>query len=216
MAAPADRDAANALLAANGRCFRCPVVSDWVGSDLGGRMVQMPLHAMIKEIAKSMHLTPNSARLTGNAARALSAPVPMADLMDKEDALVALKQVAEKMVTRAEKRKKEEEEQAAAEQAANMARGQARAAKRVAIGSRLPHRTCSACRRVAALREPVPLKILRNCQWHAFSTSPRRPSVHSSGEFRKCMEDVGARALSKTASQKLFALQRRCGKTLGL
>ena len=57
--------------------------------------------------------------------------------MDKEDALDKLDFVAKQMVTRAEKRKKEEEEQAAAEQAANMARGKARAAKRVAIGSRL-------------------------------------------------------------------------------
>ena len=117
MAAPAERHAANALLAANGLCFRCPVKSAWVGSDLGGRMIQMPLHAMINEIAKSVHLTPASARLTGNAVLALSAPVRMESLMDTEDTLDTLDFVAKKMATRAEKRNKEDEEQAALEEA---------------------------------------------------------------------------------------------------
>ena len=76
----------------------------------------MPLHAMINGVVKSKHLTPMSARLTGNAVLALSAPVPMADLMDTEDALDTLDFVAAKMAARAEKRKKEEEEQAAMEE----------------------------------------------------------------------------------------------------
>ena len=46
--------------------------------------------------------------------------------------------VAKKMKSRAEKRKKEDEEQAALEEAAKLVRGEARAAKRAAIGARLP------------------------------------------------------------------------------
>ena len=137
MASPAHRDAANTLLAANGCCFQDKAMAYWVGSALIGKNIQTSLHTMINEVVTCKHWTPKSARLTGNAVLALSAPVPMADLMDKEDALDKLDFFAKQMVTRAEKRKKEEEEQAAAEQAANMARGKARAAKRVAIGSRL-------------------------------------------------------------------------------
>ena len=111
---------------------------DWDGFALRGRNIQCPLHAMINEVAKSMHLTPGSARLTGHAARALSAPVHMADLMDTEDAVDTLDLVAKEMATRGEKRKKDEEEQAALEEAASLVRGQPRAAKRAAIGAHLP------------------------------------------------------------------------------
>ena len=117
--------AANALPAPNGGCFRCyDRKIDWqIGSDFA--KIQMPLHAMINGVVKSKHLTPMSARLTGNAVLALSAPVPMADLMDTEDALDTLDFVAPKMAARAEKRKKEEEEHAAMEERlAKRARGQ--------------------------------------------------------------------------------------------
>ena len=72
---------------------------------------------MIKEVVASKHLTPASARLTGNAMLALSAPVRMKSLMDTEDALDALDFVAKKTATGAEKRNKEDEEQAALEEA---------------------------------------------------------------------------------------------------
>ena len=85
---------------------------DWkIGSDFA--KIQMPLRAMINGVVKSKHLTPMSARLTGNAVLALSAPVPMADLMDTEDALDTLDFVAAK--ARAEKRKNEEEQAATEE-----------------------------------------------------------------------------------------------------
>ena len=121
------------------RCeLRCPAVDDLAGAALLRRKIDSSFYDMITEVAHLPLLTPTSARLAGNAARALSALVPMADLMDTEEAVDTLDFVAKEMATRAEKRKKEDEEQAALEQAASLVRGQARAAKRAAIGARLP------------------------------------------------------------------------------
>ena len=64
------------------------------------------LHKSIRLIAQyAKELTPGSEKITGNAVRALLAPIPLPSLMDKEDTKDCLKYVADKVVTRAAKRK---------------------------------------------------------------------------------------------------------------
>lgn len=97
-----------------------------------------PLHRLLTIAKHTKELTPGSEKITGNAVRALLAPIPLPSFMNEEDAKFCLEQVATKMVTRADKRKAEAEAAAAAEEARKVAIGAARAAKRAAIATRLP------------------------------------------------------------------------------
>ena len=96
-----------------------------------------PLHRLLSIAKNVKELTPHSEKITGNAVRALLAPMPLPSFMNEEDAKFCLEQIAVKMVTRAAKREAEAEAVAAAEEARKMAIGAARAAKRAAIASRM-------------------------------------------------------------------------------
>ena len=101
-------------------------------------------YAAFKKLSEhASELTPNLQDLTERAYRSMLAPMPMACLLDKEDAKDLVDMVIEKVATRAEKRKHEaalrrceEQEAAAEEEARKEARGAGRAALRQAIASR--------------------------------------------------------------------------------
>ena len=87
-----------------------------------------PLHAVLSIAKHSRELTPHSEKITGNALRALLAPMPLPMLMDETDAKDCLEHVKDKVVTRAAKRKAAAVAAAAAIEARLMAHGAKRAA----------------------------------------------------------------------------------------
>ena len=123
----------------NGVCNFAGTKLGWVSVALGGKEnLGSPLNCILNISRRRIELTPASEKLTGNAVRALLAPMPLASLMDEADAKDCLKHVEKKVVTRAAKRKAEAAAAAAAEEARLMQLGAMRAAKRAAIAARLP------------------------------------------------------------------------------
>ena len=95
-----------------------------------------PLHRVLTIAQHANELTPGSQKLTGNALRAILAPMPLPSFMDAADAKDCLEYVKVKVVTRAAKRKAEAEAAAAAKEARLMKIGTKRAATRAAIAAR--------------------------------------------------------------------------------
>ena len=136
MVSLADRDTANALLAANGCSFRFASKLDWVDSALRGRSLEIPLFKMIKKVVKSKDLAPQSVAPHCNAVRLLTAPLPIYHYMNKLDAVNTLDFVAKKMVPRAAKRKREEDQEAALERGSDLVEARTWAAVRAAVANR--------------------------------------------------------------------------------
>ena len=127
----------------DGVCNFASTKLDWVpvALPLGGKEnIGSPLQCMMNIAHRRIELTPASEKITGNAVKALLAPMPLASLMDEADAKDCLKHVEEKVLTRAAKRRAESEAAAAANEARLVEMGAKRAAKRAAIAARLPSR----------------------------------------------------------------------------
>ena len=116
----------------------------WVRTALAARTPPVGSYAAFEQLSEhASELTPRLEDLTERAYRSLLAPMPMACLLDQEDAKELLHLVIDKVSTRAEKRKHNaarsrsaELEAPAEEEARKVASGAARAAKRQAIASR--------------------------------------------------------------------------------
>ena len=97
-----------------------------------------PLHRILTIAKHAKELTPHSEKITGNAVRAILAPMPLASLMDYADAKDCLDYVTDKVVTRAAKREAEAVAAAAAKEARLMEIGRKRAATRAKVAARPP------------------------------------------------------------------------------
>ena len=119
-------------------------VSSFTGKQLGWVRTALrhqetlvsPLHRVLTIAQHANELTPGSEKLTGNALRAILAPMPLPSFMDAADAKDCLEYVKVKVVTRAAQRKAEAEAAAAAKEARLMKIGTKRAATRAAIAAR--------------------------------------------------------------------------------
>ena len=97
-----------------------------------------PLNSMNIIREHRNELTPGTEQIYGQALLSLVKPGCSSRLMEESDAKDSLKNVAGKVVTRAEKRKAEAAAAAAAEEARLREMGAKRAAKRAAIAARPP------------------------------------------------------------------------------
>ena len=98
--------------------------------------IDTPYRCLITIAEHKTELTPASQKLYGHALLSVVKPNSSVKLMDITDAKNSLKHVAEKVVTRAEKRKAAAAAAAMAEEARLMEMGAKRAAKRAAVAAR--------------------------------------------------------------------------------
>ena len=108
----------------NGLCALTGTKIGWVAPAMRfQKNLGSPLHRVLTIAKHAKELTPGSEKVTGNAVRALLAPMPLPSLMDEADAKNCLEYVADKVVTRAAKREAAAAAAAMVEEARKRERG---------------------------------------------------------------------------------------------